>query len=262
MRNGRRIFSILFVIFWLSASVAMAAGQYDVDMDIEPGSVIACSDDPPVTFEILSGHADYVTSGDKKGVQILGGEVIVRVTCTAPEYGGAQYLYRYHAVRRLTAEEERMMRKNAPYLLEKAAKAQNPRDPHSYGADYGRNFPDEVLRLVNIERAKAGVRPLRLSTELTRCAKIRAGELPTLYSHTRPNGSKCSTVLKGITHGGYSGENIAAGCDNPADAMDGWMHSDGHRANILNPHYRELGVGYCLAPDSRGIHYWVQIFTS
>lgn len=120
---------------------------------------------------------------------------------------------------------------------------------------------EEVLRLVNIERAKVGVRPLRLSPELQRATEIRAQELVQLFDHQRPNGKKCFSVLRNTN--AYLGENIAAGRDTPAGVVDQWMNSPGHRGNILNGRYRELGVGYYYASgnDSQGYrHYWVQMF--
>lgn len=115
-----------------------------------------------------------------------------------------------------------------------------------------------ILRLVNSERAKQGVRPLVLDEELLAGAKIRAEELTQLNSHTRPDGTSCFTVLK--YHNAYQGENIAAGYNSPENAMDGWMHSPGHRANILNKEFTKLGVGYYYKEDSKYKYHWVQMF--
>lgn len=55
-------------------------------------------------------------------------------------------------------------------------------------------------------------------------------------------------------------ENITAGSDTPEGVVDQWMHSEGHRANILNPEFKELGVGYCCDENTEYEYYWVQIF--
>jgi uncharacterized protein YkwD len=57
---------------------------------------------------------------------------------------------------------------------------------------------------------------------------------------------------------GESGENCAEGAQTPAEVMDMWMHSDGHRGNILNPNYKEIGIG--VATSQNGIRYWTQVF--
>ena len=102
------------------------------------------------------------------------------------------------------------------------------------------------------------VAPLKLSAELQSAAAIRAEEITRRFSHTRPDGTKCSTV---IPNGKYTmGENIAAGNNTAAKVVQQWMNSPGHRANILRSDYTELGVGYAYKENSQYKHYWVQIF--
>lgn len=119
-------------------------------------------------------------------------------------------------------------------------------------------FPEEVLQLVNRERAKAGARPLRLSKDLLDAAAIRAEEISRHFSHTRPDGRDCFTLLRNRNH--TLGENIAGGNPTPAEVVDSWMHSPGHRANILNKSFKELGVGYYRKDGSAYTHYWIQMF--
>ena len=121
------------------------------------------------------------------------------------------------------------------------------------------NFAEEVLELVNIERARVGVAPLILSEELTERANIRAEEIVKLFSHTRPDGSSCFTVFQGLNYR-TCGENIAAGSPTPAEVVEQWMNSQGHRANILNGNFKYLGLGYCYNANSKYDHYWVQLF--
>ncbi|MBR4903739.1 MAG: hypothetical protein IKZ53_03640 [Selenomonadaceae bacterium] len=120
------------------------------------------------------------------------------------------------------------------------------------------NFAVEVLELVNVERAKVGVAPLRLADDLQNASAIRAREIVQYFSHTRPDGSSCFTVMR--NKGWACGENIAAGNAAAYETVNQWMNSQGHRENILNPNFRELGVGYAYDDYSEYRHYWVQLF--
>lgn len=120
-------------------------------------------------------------------------------------------------------------------------------------------FADQVVTLVNEERAKAGLSPLTVHSGAASAAQIRAGEIQTQFSHTRPNGSSFSTALTqaGVSYRG-SGENIAYGQTSPEQVMQSWMNSSGHRANILNSNYTSIGVGHYK--NAAGVDYWVQLF--
>ena len=122
------------------------------------------------------------------------------------------------------------------------------------------SFETEVVRLVNIERRKRGISPLSISSKLSAAAAIRANELTQKFSPTRLDGSSYSTAVENTGYMySYVGENIAAGQKSPQAVMDTWMNSNGHRANILNPNYTEIGVGVDYANNIYGIH-WVQLF--
>lgn len=122
------------------------------------------------------------------------------------------------------------------------------------------SYARQVAKLVNEERAKAGLHPLSFDAELASAAQIRANEIKTSFSHTRPDGRKFSSVLtdNGIRFTG-AGENIAWGQKTPEQVMEAWMNSDGHRANILNAKFTKIGVGQYR--DAAGRNYWVQLFT-
>lgn len=122
------------------------------------------------------------------------------------------------------------------------------------------SYVEQVAKLVNEERAKAGLSALTLNTDITAAANVRAKEIAQSFSHTRPNGSSFSSVLReqGISFRG-AGENIAWGQKTPEQVMNGWMNSEGHRANILNKNFTEIGVGYYQ--DANGVNHWVQLFT-
>lgn len=112
-----------------------------------------------------------------------------------------------------------------------------------------------ILRLVNEAREAAGVSPLALDETLCEAASIRAHELETLFSHTRPDGSTCFSVLDEVDVGRYyaAGENIALGQRTPEEVMSDWMASPGHRENILRADFDTLGT-------ARYKNGWVQLF--
>jgi len=126
--------------------------------------------------------------------------------------------------------------------------------------DQGNSYIQQVIGLVNEERAKAGLPPVAEASDVASAAAVRAKEISGSFSHTRPNGSYYNTALDemGVKYWG-SGENIAYGQTTAAEVMNGWMNSQGHRANILNASYTKIGVGYY--EGSNGVKYWVQLFT-
>ncbi|MEU6810620.1 CAP domain-containing protein [Streptomyces sp. NPDC046831] len=117
----------------------------------------------------------------------------------------------------------------------------------------------EVLRLVNEERAKAGLAPVSASSALTDLAEDFSQAMATqdFFDHTDPSGASPwdRAAKAGVT--GLGGENIARGQADAAAVMEAWMNSPGHRANILNPDFKTLGVGVHLGP---GGPWWTQDF--
>lgn len=124
-------------------------------------------------------------------------------------------------------------------------------------------FANRVLELVNIERANAGVAPLVLDEALCNAANMRAIEMDRTgeFSHTRPGGRECFTVVD-YCNIGYMmcGENIAAGQPTPEEVMNSWLGSAGHKANILRPEYTKMGLGYSTGGGGTYGHYWAQEF--
>lgn len=120
---------------------------------------------------------------------------------------------------------------------------------------------DEVLRLVNQERSKQGLKALTLSDELTNVATIKAKDMrdKNYFDHTSPTyGSPFDMMQRFGIQYQSAGENIAAGQKTVQEVMNSWMNSSGHRANILNKDYEQLGVGY-VEGGNYGT-YWVQMF--
>ena len=116
-------------------------------------------------------------------------------------------------------------------------------------------FADEIFRLVNEEREKAGLGPYQRNSLLESTANLRAEELPWRYSHTRPDGSLWKTAFP--PEFSDRSENILYGSTSPKAAMNAWMNSPGHRGNILNKRWTDFGIGIYR---SGGVLYWVQGF--
>ncbi|WP_217168109.1 CAP domain-containing protein [Streptomyces sp. AC512_CC834] len=118
----------------------------------------------------------------------------------------------------------------------------------------------QVLALVNKERAAAGCSPVTANDKLTRAADDYSDVMASsgVMSHTGPDGS---TMAGRVEAAGYQwstlGENIARGQADAASVMDSWMNSEGHRANILNCSFKELGVGVHFGD---GGPWWTQDF--
>ncbi len=121
------------------------------------------------------------------------------------------------------------------------------------------SIANQVLQLINAERAKNGLAALSMNANAQKAAQVRANEIVTQFSHTRPNGQSCFTALKEFNVS-YStaGENIAYGQPDAKTVVNAWMNSSGHRANILNGSFKQTGIG--VYKDSRGVYYWTQEF--
>ena len=145
-----------------------------------------------------------------------------------------------------------------------ATKPAGPSSTTSQNVDGGGYTASQqrILQLVNAERESRGLPALKLHAALCDAAQLRSREIVSNFSHTRPDGTSCFTVLKqfSITVYAGAGENIAMGSGSMGSAesiMDGWMNSDGHRANILKNDFVYLGVGHYTSGNSQ---YWVQLF--
>ena len=119
----------------------------------------------------------------------------------------------------------------------------------------------EAVQLLNDLRQSKGLRPLAWNpnSALQSAAQLRAQEIEEYFSHTRPDGSSCFTVLKqfGLTYG-HCGENIAYGTYLSAEgATELWINSPGHYKNMINPDFREVGLACYVSGENI---YWVQLF--
>ena len=119
-------------------------------------------------------------------------------------------------------------------------------------------YENEVIRLVNEIRAQNGLKPLTANWELSRVARYKSQDMVDnrYFSHTSPvYGSPFQMIRNFGLSFRSAGENIAYGQRTPQAVVNAWMNSSGHRANILNASYTQIGVGYV----ANG-HYWTQMF--
>ncbi|MEW2293998.1 sigma-70 family RNA polymerase sigma factor [Streptomyces sp. NPDC006743] len=141
-----------------------------------------------------------------------------------------------------------------PHRPTRTAPATHPAPPAPAGT------VAQVVALVNKERAKAGCGPLTEDPQLDAAAQGLSDDMAArdFFDHTDPDGKDPG---RRITAAGYRwsayGENIARGQQTPASVMDSWMHSPGHRANILNCSFKNIGVG---VHKGSGGPWWTQDF--
>ena len=122
------------------------------------------------------------------------------------------------------------------------------------------SYESEVVRLVNEQRRKNGLSALSEDWQLSRVARYKSQDMrdKNYFSHTSPTYGSPFQMMKsfGISYKS-AGENIAKGQKTPKAVVDAWMNSQGHRANILNPNFTHIGVGYV-----KDGNYWTQMFIS
>ena len=121
-------------------------------------------------------------------------------------------------------------------------------------------YETEVVRLVNDVRKANGLKPLLQDWQLSRVARYKSQDMRDLgyFSHTSPTYGSPFNMMKsfGISYK-TAVENIAKEYSTPKAVVDAWMNSSGHRANILNPSYTHIGVGFVASGN-----YWTQMFKS
>jgi uncharacterized YkwD family protein len=119
-------------------------------------------------------------------------------------------------------------------------------------------FEQQVVELTNQEREKAGLSPLKADVELSKVARAKSQDMADngYFDHNSPTYGSPFDMMKsfGISYQ-TAGENIAQGQKTPEEVVQAWMNSQGHRENILNPDYTNIGVGYV-----ENGNYWTQQF--
>ncbi|MBE9047200.1 CAP domain-containing protein [Pleurocapsales cyanobacterium LEGE 10410] len=129
------------------------------------------------------------------------------------------------------------------------------------------DFTNQVVTLINVERTEADLDPLQIDSQLSQAARVHSESMAErdFFSHS---GVDDSSPFDRIQDTGYqystAAENIAAGYQTPETVVEAWMGSAGHRANILNSDFTEIGVGYeYLANDTGSVNYnsyWTTTF--
>jgi len=138
--------------------------------------------------------------------------------------------------------------------------------PTSPAAPTVQAIQDDVVRLTNVERQKAGCAPLSRRDDLDVAAQRHSQDMAArnFLGHTGSTGSSFTTRIEqaGYTRWRIAAENVAGGYLTPKDVVAGLMSSPGHRANIINCELKDIGVGYATNPASKFRVYWTQDFGS
>ncbi len=122
------------------------------------------------------------------------------------------------------------------------------------------DYENEVIRQVNEIRRNYGLSELSANWQLSRVARYKSQDMHDkhYFSHTSPTYGSPFDMMKAFNISyRYAGENIAMGYTSPTAVVNGWMKSTGHRENILNKNFTEIGVGYVADGN-----YWTQMFIS
>ncbi|MER7701323.1 CAP domain-containing protein [Kitasatospora sp. NPDC097605] len=130
------------------------------------------------------------------------------------------------------------------------------------GGSSNGSFAQQVVDLVNVQRSQAGCGPLTVDSRLTTAAQVHSDDMADrdFFDHASPEGYHADHRIEAA---GYRwstwGENIARGQKDPAAVMESWMNSPGHRANILNCSFKQIGVG---VRTGSGGPWWTQVFAA
>lgn len=127
------------------------------------------------------------------------------------------------------------------------------------------SFEEELLTLINQERISRGIPALSINGNLNQAALGHSQDMA-CNDFLGHSGSDGSDPGDRIAAAGYDfstwGENVAAGYTTPSSVVNAWMSSSGHRSNILNPAFTEIGLGYSFNKTSYFGHYWTANFGS
>ncbi|MGG0410032.1 CAP domain-containing protein [Peribacillus simplex] len=136
-----------------------------------------------------------------------------------------------------------------------------PTSNHTVNREESQSVEQQVLSLVNEERAKSGLPSLEMDSDISNVAILKSEDMRNnnYFNHTSPSYGSPFDMMKsfGISYE-YAGENIAAGQPSADAVMKSWMNSPGHKANILNKNYTHIGIGYVTG--GKYTHYWTQQF--
>ncbi len=135
-----------------------------------------------------------------------------------------------------------------------------------YGNAKQAGYADDIFRMANQARADKKHTILMRDPHLDAVAQAMAVSMAKegFFDHVNPQGMDVFERIDVTDAPEWwtSGENIAAGYQNPAECHKGWMDSGGHRKNIRNERYRYIGIGAYHAPETEMGWYWVQVFAT
>lgn len=147
---------------------------------------------------------------------------------------------------------------DAPAVTPAEVPTEAPADEPDEEVYHLNEYEQKVAELINDIRRSNGLGTLSINTQLSRVARVKAQEMhdKRYFDHNSPTYGTPFEMMRsfGVRYR-TAGENIAMGYRTPQAVVDGWMNSDGHRANILNPNFTEIGMGY-VADGA----YWSQMF--
>lgn len=249
--NDSNYIKLRDMAYILNGTKAQFSVDWNGSISLTPGAAYKANGSEMSTP--FSGNRPY--KGGPQTLKVSGKDVTLDALVLTDDAGSGYTYFKLRDLGSALGFKVDWDAKKGAIVVETGGAAQTPTQPEADG------LTAEVIRLVNAERAKEGLAPLETFDSLTQAAAIRAPELAESFSHTRPDGSSCSTALDetGASRGAHViGENIAYGQSTAAGVVAAWMNSPGHRANILNPDFTHIGVGHFTAPG--GQHYWVQVF--
>lgn len=150
----------------------------------------------------------------------------------------------------------------APTTAKPSPTAPRPTATTAPGGSSNSSFAQQVADLVNDRRSQAGCGPLTVDPKLTAAAQVHSDDMAdrNFFDHASPEGYHADHRIEAAGYRWSSwGENIARGQKDPAAVMESWMNSPGHRANILNCSFKQIGVG---VRTGSGGPWWTQVFAS
>jgi uncharacterized protein YkwD len=235
MRPKARLLLLLVVIPALVLGAVVAVGRTLLDGDGgDAANTVALSESPPPEAAETEAPDDPEPTADKKPKETLDDDE------------------RSSPTKASRAEAQR----SKPSETTKSSQAKG-----SGTTSTSPTFAGQVIKLTNKERAKVGCKALKSNSLLKSAAQKHSADMAKkdYFSHTGKDGR---SPFDRMTDAGYAfsaaAENIAAGQRTPGDVVEGWMNSEGHKKNILNCTYTEIGVGYAKG-GSYGT-YWTQNF--
>ncbi len=192
-----------------------------------------------------------------KNKKILAGLMAALLITTSASTTAFAALEKPVAEKQQTVQSEKTVKKQSKKV--KVTKKKNSKIKDKQEKDNEQSWQQDMLKSVNEARKKAGKSELKLNEKLCEAAQIRAEECLKKYDHKRPDGSECTTAMDevGVKYS-YWGENINEKQESVSSTMKSWLGSKGHKANIVNGNFDQVGFG--RAKDKSGKYYWVQMF--